>query len=161
MADAFQSTRNPSKEGNSREAEIQFGQRLSRAGHLRRSALTSGPAVAWLLAFLLAPLLIVAGISFFSRGAYGEIELPLTLGSYKRLLGFGELGFDLLYPVILLRSLLLGALTAGCCAIAGLPLAFLIERLPARVQTVAVTLIVIPFWTNILIRTYRCQILFT
>jgi len=143
-----------------RAAEVHFGQRLGRAGHLRRSALTSGPAVAWLTAFLLAPLLIVAGISFFSRGAYGEIDLPLTLDSYKRLLGFGELGFDPLYPFILLRSLWLGAMTAVFCVVAGLPVAFFIARLPSRFKTLALTLVVIPFWTNLLIRTYAWQILF-
>ena len=133
---------------------------MSRGGHVLRSAVTSGPAVFWLMVFLFAPLLIVGGISFFSRGAYGEIELPLTLDAYKRLLGFGELGFDPLYPVILLRSLVLGALTALFCAIAGLPLAFFIARLPGRLKTVALTLVVIPFWTNLLIRTYAWQILF-
>jgi len=152
MTDPFQK--------QARAAEIRFGQRLSRGGHVLRSAMTSGPAVLWLTAFLLAPLLIIGGISFFSRGVYGEIELPLTLDSYKRLLGFGELGFDLLYPMILLRSLVLGALTAACCAIAGLPLAFFIARLPARFKTVGLTLVVIPFWTNLLIRTYAWQILF-
>jgi spermidine/putrescine transport system permease protein len=141
-------------------AEVHFGQRMSRGGHVLRSAVTSGPAVLWLMVFLFAPLLVVGGISFFSRGAYGEIELPLTLDTYKRLLGFGELGFDPLYPVILLRSLMLGALTALFCAIAGLPLAFFIARLPARFKTVALTLVVIPFWTNLLIRTYAWQILF-
>ena len=143
-----------------RAAEIRFGQRLSRSGHGLRSAMTSGPAVLWLMVFLLAPLLVVASISFFSRGAYGEIEWPLTLDGYKRLAGFGELGFDPVYPVILLRSLVLGGLTAVSCAIAGLPLAFFIARLPARFKTLALTLVVIPFWTNLLIRTYAWQILF-
>jgi spermidine/putrescine transport system permease protein len=142
-----------------RAAEIHFGQRLSRGGHAARSAITSGPAVLWLTAFLLAPLLMVGGISFCSRGAYGDLEWPLTLESYRRLLGFGALGFDPLYPVILLRSLVLGALTAAGCAIAGLPLAFFIARLPARFKTIALTLVVIPFWTNLLIRTYAWQIL--
>ena len=149
------STPNPA-----RAAEIRFGQRLSRRGHVLRSLVTSGPAVWWLTVLLLAPLLMVASISFFSRGAYGEIELPLTLDSYRRLLGFGELGFDPLYPVILLRSLLLGAVTAVLCAVAGLPLAFFIAGLPARFKTLALTLVVIPFWTNLLIRTYAWQILF-
>ena len=132
----------------------------ARSGQLFGSAITSGPAVLWLTVFLLAPLLIITAISFFSRGANGETELPLTLGSYKRLVGFGELGFDPLYPFILLRSLVLGAGTAVVCALAGLPLAFFIARLPARFKTLMLTLVVIPFWTNLLIRTYAWQILF-
>jgi spermidine/putrescine transport system permease protein len=142
-----------------RGAEVRFGQRLTRAGHWLRSAGTSGPAVGWMIVFLLAPLLVVTVISFLTRGEYGGVELPVTLESYKRLLGFGELGFDPLYPIILVRSLALGAATAWLCLGAGLPLAFFVARLPGRWRTVALTLVVIPFWTNLLIRTYAWQIL--
>jgi spermidine/putrescine transport system permease protein len=113
----------------------------------------------WLLLLLLIPLTAVGVISFMSRGDYGEVELPFTFENYKRLLGFGILGFDSLYPAILLRSLVLGIGTALACVIAGLPLAFFIARLPARFKTPALTLVVIPFWTNLLIRTYAWQIL--
>lgn len=142
-----------------RKAEIHFGQRLSHAGHLVRAMLTSGPSVVWLLLFLLLPLGIVAAMSFFSRGDYGEVQLPLTFDSYKRLLGFGELGFDPLYPGILGRSLVLGTATAVVCVVTGLPLAFFIARLPERLKNLALTLVVIPFWTNLLIRTYAWQIM--
>jgi len=122
--------------------------------------MTSGPAALWLMVFLLVPILVIAGISFFTRGTYGEIEWPLTLESYKRLLGFGELGFDPLYPAILLRSVTLGAGTATLCVLLALPLAFFIARQTPRIKTLALTLVVIPFWTNLLIRTYAWQILF-
>src|SRR5262245_33965502 len=121
-------------------SHIHFGERLTRHGHWLRSALTSGPAVLWLTLFLLAPLLLVFGISFLSRGDYGELQLPLTFESYKRLAGFGLLGFDPLYPFILLRSLALGLGTALLCLICGLPLAFFIARQPARWKTLALTL---------------------
>jgi spermidine/putrescine transport system permease protein len=134
-------------------------ERWSAGGQALRSAITSGPGVAWMIVFLLVPLAGVGAISFFSRGDYGEIQFPLTLDSYKRLLGFGLLGFDPLYPVILLRSLALGAGTALACVICGLPLAFFIARLPGRFKNFALTLVVIPFWTNLLIRTYAWQIL--
>lgn len=142
-----------------RPCEVRHGQRLTRAGHWLRSALLSGPAVLWLTLLLVLPLLIIFGISFLTRGEYGGAELPLTLDSYKRLAGFGELGFDPLYPAILLRSVLMGGSTAALCLLAGLPLAFFIARLPGRWKTVALTLVVIPFWTNLLIRTYAWQIL--
>ncbi|HEX3798483.1 MAG TPA: ABC transporter permease [Verrucomicrobiae bacterium] len=133
--------------------------RFSRGEHWLRSAITSGPGVLWLVIFLLAPLAAVGVISFLSRGDYGEVQLPVTLDNYKRLLGFGLLGFDALYPVILLRSLILGAGTAVACVVAGLPLAFFIARLPDRYKNFALTLVVIPFWTNLLIRTYAWQII--
>jgi spermidine/putrescine transport system permease protein len=123
------------------------------------TAITCGPGVLWLLLFLLLPLAAIGVISFLSRGDYGEIQFPLTLDNYKRLLGFGLLGFDALYPAILARSLALGLGTALACVVAGLPLAFFIARLPARFKHFALTLVVIPFWTNLLIRTYAWQII--
>lgn len=124
-----------------------------------RSILTSGPGLTWMLCFLFVPLLAVVGISFLTRGEYGEIGLPLTLDNYRRLLGFGMLGFDPLYPAILIRSLVLGLTTASLCMLAALPLCFFIGRLPRGWSTAALILIVIPFWTNLLIRTYAWQIL--
>jgi len=144
---------------SNRSVSVAFGQRLSRRGTLLRAALTSGPAFLWLAVLLLLPLLILSGVSFLNRGEYGGVELPVTLENYKRLVGFGLLGFDPLYPGILLRSVAMGAATAGFCVLAGLPLAFFVARLPGGLKTVALTLIVIPFWTNLLIRTYAWQIL--
>ncbi len=134
---------------------------LTRNGHWWRSALTSGPGLAWLTAFLLIPLLAIVTISFLTRGEYGEIERPFTFDNYQRLLGFGLLGFDPLYPTILVRSLILGLTTAGLCLFAALPLAFFIARLPGGWKTAALILVVVPFWTNLLIRTYAWQILFS
>ena len=120
---------------------------------------TAGPATLWQLVFLFIPLLAIVVISFLSRGDYGELVLPFTLENYKRLLGFGLLGYAPLYPFILLRSLALGAGTVVLCLAAGLPLAFFIAGLPSRYKTAALTLVVVPFWTNLLIRTYAWQIL--
>ncbi|MDB6023297.1 MAG: Binding-protein-dependent transport system inner rane component [Pedosphaera sp.] len=138
---------------------IRPGERFSKNGHLLRSTITSGPGVVWLGILLMVPLLAVAVISFMTRGDYGETQLPFTLENYQRLAGYGLLGFDPLYPVILARSLALGAGTALACVLTGLPLAFFIARLPARFKNLALTLVVIPFWTNLLIRTYAWQIL--
>jgi spermidine/putrescine transport system permease protein len=123
----------------------------------RRAVL--GIPLGWLFLFLFVPLAGICGISFFSRGDYGEIQLPLTLENYKRLAGFGLLGFDSLYPQIVVRSLAMGLVTAGCCALAGLPMTFFIARLPHRWKTIALLLVIIPFWTNLLIRTYAWQII--
>ncbi len=53
----------------------------------------------------------------------------------------------------------LGALTTALCLLTGFPLAFFVATLPARFKTAALTLVVIPFWTNLLVRTYAWQIL--
>jgi spermidine/putrescine transport system permease protein len=70
------------------------------------------------------------------------------------------LGFDPLYPRIILRSLVLAAATTVVCIVAAFPIAFFIAALPERFKNVALTLVIIPFWTNLLIRTYAWQILF-
>jgi spermidine/putrescine transport system permease protein len=137
----------------------QTGERLTSKHHLIRSVFTSGPAVVWMLSFLLVPLLAITVISFMSRGQFGELERPFTLENYQRFAGFGLLGFDLLYPMVIVRSLVLGAVTVIFCVLLGLPMAFFISGLPRRFKNLALTLVVIPLWTNLLIRTYAWQIL--
>jgi len=139
--------------------EVRFGERLTGARQLAWSALTSGPGILWVGVFLLVPLLAVVAMSFLTRGSYGQISLPLTLENYQRLAGFGILGFDPLYPELILRSLLLAASTTLVCLAVGFPLSYWISLLPARGKQIALTLVVIPFWTNLLIRTYAWQIL--
>jgi spermidine/putrescine transport system permease protein len=113
----------------------------------------------WLLLFFVAPLIGIVCVSFLTRGSYGELELPITFENYKRVAGFGLLGFDPLYPTILARSLVIAATTSFFCVLSALPVAFYIAGLSGRGKTIALTLLVIPFWTNLLVRTYAWQIL--
>lgn len=140
-------------------SEVRFGEQLSPFGQLVRSALTSGPAIAWVTVFLLVPLLGIAVMSALTRGAYGDVGLPLTLESYRRLAGFGLLGYDPQYPAIIARSLVMAAGATAVCLLAAFPLAFFIAGVPGRMKQIALTLVVIPFWTNLLIRTYAWQLL--
>lgn len=140
---------------------VQFGERLTPRQELRRSALTSGPGTAWVTLFLLLPLLGIVAISFASRGTYGDVQWKFTLENFKRFLGFGAFGFDPLYPKIIARSLAMAAGTTMLCILAALPLTFFISGLPRRFKQLGLMLLVIPFWTNMLIRTYAWQIIFS
>lgn len=142
-----------------RAIEVRFGEQLTFWGQLVRSAFTSGPAIGWVTVLLLVPMLGILLTSVLTRGPYGEIELRFTLENYRRLAGFGLFGFDPQYPFIILRSLVMAAGTTAVCLLAGFPLAFFISALPGRLKQVALTLVVIPFWTNLLIRTYAWQLL--
>ena len=124
-----------------------------------RALLASGPAGLWLLLFFFLPLTLLLAISLLSRDEVGRVGLPLTFENYRRLAGFGLLGFDPLYPQIIGRSFLLALATTVGCVLAGLPLAFFIARLRGGARQFALTLVVIPFWTNLLVRTYAWQIL--
>ena len=124
-----------------------------------RAWLLSAPALLWMVVLFLIPVALLVGISFYTSGNYGEVERPLTLDNYKRFLGFGTFGWEPLHPLIVARSLLLAFMTMLLCALLGLPLAFFISGLGARWKTFALTLVVIPLWTNLLIRTYAWQLL--
>jgi spermidine/putrescine transport system permease protein len=141
------------------KGEVKFGEQLTLRGQVFRSALTSGPGIFWVTFFLLVPLIWIGVISFLTRTEVGGYERPWTFENYTRFIGFGFFGFDMLYPQIILRSIGLGVGTALLCMITALPLAFFIAGLPARYKTLALTLVLIPFWTNLLIRTYAWQIL--
>ncbi|MGH7255021.1 MAG: ABC transporter permease [Nitrospirales bacterium] len=120
--------------------------------HLPRSVRAASwwllsPAVVWLGAFFFIPLSVVLAISFASRGTYGGLKWTVTLGNYAALL-------DPLYLRIYGQSLLLATATTLCCLVLGFPLAYYMGRLSARWQWVWLVLILIPFWTNFLVRTY-------
>ena len=142
-----------------RKDEVRFGVQLTRRGQTFRSLLTSGPGIFWVTFFLLVPLLWIGVVSFLTRTEVGGYGRPWTFGNYTRFAGWGFFGYDVLYPQIILRSLVLGAGTAALCTVAALPLAFFIAGLPGRWKNLALTLVLIPFWTNLLIRTYAWQIL--
>jgi len=126
---------------------------------IMRSLVLSAPGTLWIVAFLIVPLLFLLGISFFSTGEYGEIQRPLTTEHYLRFFGRGSFGWDPLYPLIFGRSVFVAAVATLLCLVLALPVAFLIAALPARWKSLGLTLVTIPLWTNLLIRTYAWQML--
>ncbi|WP_447980330.1 ABC transporter permease [Candidatus Nitrospira bockiana] len=110
------------------------------------------PPVVWMTAFFFLPLVLVFAVSFASRGVYGGVEWTFTATNYAVLL-------DPLYARIYLRSLILAALTTALCLLIGFPLAYYIARAPVRRQGVWLLLVIVPFWTNFLVRTYAWMFL--
>jgi spermidine/putrescine transport system permease protein len=100
-----------------------------------------------MLVFFLLPLLLVLAISFASRGPYGGVQWAFSLANYAMM-------FDPLYARIYGRSLLLAVATTVICLLIGYPLAYFIARARLRWQSVWLLLVIIPFWTNFLVRTY-------
>jgi len=125
----------------------------------RSAILSLFPGVGWLFLFLFLPLAAIVLISFCTRGEYGQVEYAFTFESYKRLAGFGSFGFDSVYPIILLRSVWLGVITVALTAVAALPIAFAISKLPPRFKSLGLVIVVIPFWSNLLVRTFAWQML--
>ncbi|MDE2777846.1 MAG: ABC transporter permease [Chloroflexota bacterium] len=110
------------------------------------------PTVAWLVVFFVLPLAVVLVFSFMSRGRGGVAILPFTIEHYERTFG--------VFFIILRRSIGLAALTTVICLLLGYPLAFFISTRRRRVlRQIALFLVILPFWTNFLIRTYAWRIL--
>ncbi|HID89158.1 MAG TPA: ABC transporter permease [Anaerolineae bacterium] len=105
------------------------------------------PSLFWLLVFFLFPLLLVFAISFGQRGTYGGVRWILTVENYVRF-------FDPLYLRIFGRTFVIALTTTVICLAIGYPLAYFIATRPPRWRNSLVLLLMIPFWTNFLIRTY-------
>ncbi|MCC7375953.1 MAG: ABC transporter permease [Verrucomicrobiales bacterium] len=118
-----------------------------------------GPGLMWLVVFVYLPLAFILGAGFLTRGDEGQMGLPWTLDNYRRLAGWTELGFDPLYPVVLGRTLALAAAVTTATLAASVPLAFFMASRSGGWRAVALGLVVVPFWTNLLVRTYAWQIL--
>ncbi|MCC6231929.1 MAG: ABC transporter permease [Verrucomicrobiales bacterium] len=122
-------------------------------------ALGAGLGWAWLAVLVFLPLMLVVGAGFLTRGDYGGIQGPLTGENYRRLAGWGELGWEPLYPRVLLRTLTVATVVVVATAAASIPLAFFMASRGPRGRALALGLLVVPFWTNLLIRTYAWQVL--
>ena len=105
------------------------------------------PATIWLTVFFILPLLIVLIYSFLERGTYGGVAWEFTFRNYQRLV-------NPLYLNIFFRSVGLAALTTVACLLIGYPLAFFVATRPPNWRNLLLFLVIIPFWTNFLVRTY-------
>ena len=133
---------------------IWYGELIQPRTLIKRGALFLSPGMLWLMFFLVLPGLVLVLVSFAGRGAYGELVWEFSLGNYKRLIGFGIFGWSADYIIILARSLWVAIVTTGLSVILSYPLCFFIARKPARTRYLLLMIVIIPFWTNMVIRTY-------
>lgn len=112
-----------------------------------RTFLFVGPGLAWLTFFMVVPCLLVFLYSFFERGVYGGIVYEFTFENFDR-------AFDPLYLAILLKSAKIAGLATLIALLIAYPAAYAIARAPAQRQPVYLFLVMLPFWSNYLIRTY-------
>ena len=106
-----------------------------------------GPAAFWLGIFFLAPLALILAYSFGTSGVYGGITLGFNPGNYLKV-------FDPLYLQITLRTLVIATLTTLFCLALGYPLAYFITQRGGQWKNALLILVMVPFWTSLLIRAY-------
>ena len=110
------------------------------------------PLYLWTVLFVLAALGYVIGLSLQSRGELIGVSGQWTLDNYARLR-------EPQYFQVLVNSLRLAALTTLFCALIGYPFGYLMARLKPASRSIVTMLLVVPFWTNSLIRIYGWRIL--
>ena len=108
---------------------------------------TVGPTMLWLGLFLMIPLVYVIGMSFLTKNAYGGVDFKFTLSNYSAL-------FSKEYVKVFADSLWLSLETTIICLTVGYPFAYIIANAPKKWKPALVLLLMLPFWTNSLIRTY-------
>lgn len=101
----------------------------------------------WLIIFALIPNFFLLAISFFEPDKHSYVIADFTLNNYERLLTPS-------FITIFTDSLWLAITATAICLLAGYPFAYILARAPARFRPWLLLLIVIPFWTSSLIRTY-------
>ncbi len=112
-----------------------------------------GPTALYLFVLFVLPLGIVFVYSFLKRGTYGQLVWEFNLLNYVRFA-------DPLYLGIFWRSFVIALLTTAVCLLIGYPFAFFISRQEkARIRNLLLLLVMIPFWTNFLIRTYAWRVI--
>lgn len=129
-------------------------------------ALLSLPPAAYLLVFFALPSLMMLFASFRFPGDYGglapwynwedgALTLELTLENWQRLFE------STLYLGLLLKSVGFALLTTAICALMAYPLALTIARSPKRHRDLLLLLVILPFWSNFLVRIYAWMIIFS
>lgn len=107
----------------------------------------------WLLLFVLVPNVLVFVISFLTENRQSQyfVDFEFSLNAYQAL-------FNDTYATVLWNSLYMAGIATFFCLIIGYPFAFIIAKLPAKVRPILLFLVVLPFWTNSLIRIYGIKI---
>jgi len=112
----------------------------------------AGPGLLYITVFMTLPLLLILTYTFFTRGRFGGVVWDFTLDNYGR-------AFEPVYLKVFGTSMLIAGITTVLALLLGYPTAYAITRLSPKWRTVALVLVVLPFWTNFLIRTYAWIIL--
>jgi spermidine/putrescine transport system permease protein len=112
-----------------------------------RGWLLMSPLLLWLGSFVIAPTAIMLVYSFSQRDELGQVVFDFSLENYARV-------FDATYLKIMLRSVWYAAITTVICLCAGYPVAYFIGRARESWRNKLLMLVMVPFWTSFLIRTY-------
>ena len=108
--------------------------------------------------FMIGPLLVMAVVSLMESNVYGGVHFKFSLSGYRQILFdtnlFDEIEFNPAYLIIIARSFMLALAATFLSLLIGFPAAYFISRQSNKVKNILIFLVTIPFWTNLLIRTF-------
>lgn len=110
------------------------------------------PGVVWIVVFLVLPSAYLMTIAFMTNGTYGLPKMPLTLDAFRQLAGFGFLGWSPGNVYTLVRSVWQTVLSTSLVIVMAYPIAYYITTAPARMRPLMLLAVVVPSWTNQVIR---------
>lgn len=113
--------------------------------------ITVGVIFGWLIFFVLVPNLLVLAVSFLSKDSSNFYALPFTFENYGKL-------FDPLYAQVVWNSLYMSGVATIICLIVGYPFAFMVAKIHPKYRPLLLFFLVLPFWTNSLIRIYGMKV---
>lgn len=119
--------------------------------NLRLAYLMLSPTLVWLLLFLIIPVLIIGVISFTTNAGFGGIIYEFSIKSY-------QLTFSSLYAKVIWQSVVWAFLCTIICLFIAYPFAYFIAH-AGKWKNFLLLLVMVPFWTNLLIRLYAWIIL--
>ena len=105
----------------------------------------------WLVLFVMIPNIMIIGTSFLTRDEANLIEMTFTLDNYLRLA-------DPLYFKVLMHSFYMAIVATLLCLIIGYPFAYIVAKMPTKWRSIMLFLVIVPFWSNSLIRTYGLKV---
>ncbi len=115
-------------------------------------AIFIGPATFWLLVFFTIPVIVIWVYSFGERGPLGQTYLAFSFDNYLR-------AIEPIHLKILWKSIWIGGLSTLLCLAIGFPVALGIAFAPDRWKNPLLLVVVLPFFTNMLIRTFAWIVL--
>ena len=134
----------PKKEKNAKILPL-----ITKKGQRILHTIAAAPHIVWAIMFIVLPLVIVIFYAFT-----GEDETGNLIFTFENILALPE------YAPIFGVSLELSVIATFICLIIGYPMAYIIAKMSAKAQKICIMLMMLPMWTNLLIRTYSIMAIF-
>ena len=114
---------------------------------MNKKSLLSTPYILWTILFTIVPLLIILIFSLSASSKIGNLSMDFTLDRYVQF-------FEPIYADVFFRSIKLSLYSTVFCLIIGYPVAYIIANKKMKMRNFLILFIILPQWTNFLLRTY-------